>query len=666
MKRITILIWPILLFVLLGCADIMDPSGTANDILVGGTKSPASDYYYWYNGEKVDLTVNEDYVNILVDTTKVKKSDIAELCSDLSLEVKSEINAEGLFKAGFNKSIPEILDYEQSVERLRRDERILCVLPYFEAGKGKEPIGTAQYFFVRLKELSPEDTPYLEKDFDFDALQEESERLGARIVNEVAYMPDWYRITIEGSVFKTTVEAAARFYETGRFVAVDPAFMLKVILCATNDPYFNLQWGLKNTTNPDYDINVEGAWLLSTGYGRKVAVVDSGIDPNHVDLAANLYNSNYDVSIGGPYNYPYSEEHGTHIAGIIGAVGNNNTDIAGVAYNAELMRVRMVLSNPIIPQSTLDQIASGISWAWANGADVINCSWTVDGVLPSIIFENAVENALNNGRLGKGTVVVFSSGNEGSSSVGYPNNSNSRIITVGAINNSGYRDYESNYGPVLDVVAPGINILSTLPFDMIGYDSGTSMAAAHVSGIAALVLAINPYLSGDEVVRLIQHTAKKISPGSPATYTYGPRDYYFADETWNQEVGHGLVDATAAVTMAQHLLTTPSINDAGMDVELMSGPIIDNHSATINGGYFPEHADVLLMPPLINSSYTYYWHLSTSSYPNWHPKLEYANGSHAVIEIPQPTSSSTLYIQCFVYNGSSLVDVPSFTFTVNP
>ena len=73
MKRITILIWPILLFVLLGCADIMDPSGAANDILVGGTKSPASDYYYWYNGEKVDLTVNEDYVNILVDTTKVKK-----------------------------------------------------------------------------------------------------------------------------------------------------------------------------------------------------------------------------------------------------------------------------------------------------------------------------------------------------------------------------------------------------------------------------------------------------------------------------------------------------------------------------------------------------------------------------------------------------------------
>ena len=126
------------------------------------------------------------------------------------------------------------------------------------------------------------------------------------------------------------------------------------------------------------------------------------------------------------------------------------------------------------------------------------------------------------------------------------------------------------------------------------------------------------------------------------------------------------MDATAAVTMAQHLLTTPSINDAGMDVELMSGPIIDNHSATINGGYFPEHADVLLMPPLINSSYTYYWRLSTSSYPNWHPKLEYANGSHAVIEIPQPTSSSTLYIQCFVYNGSSLVDVPSFTFTVNP
>lgn len=660
MKRITILIWPILLFVLLGCADIMDPSGAANDILVGGTKSPASDYYYWYNGEKVDLTVNEDYVNILVDTTKVKKSDIAELCSDLSLEVKSEINAEGLFKAGFNKSTPEILDYEQSVERLRRDERILCVLPYFEAGKGKEPIGTAQYFFVRLKELSPEDTPYLEKDFDFDALQEESERLGARIVNEVAYMPDWYRMTIEGSGFKTTVEAANRFYETGRFEAIDPSFLLKLNLCSTNDPEFYQQWGLKNTTNPGYDINVEGAWSISTGSGIEVAVFDSGIDPTHRDLSANLNSIRYDVSSGSIYTYPFSEGHGTHIAGIIGAEANNGNDIVGVSYDAELLGVRLTVPSGYSLPSPPNSIASAINWAWLYGADVINCSWDYNAG-SSQLLDDSIVNALIYGRTNRGSIVVFASGNDGNSAISYPANVDNRILTVGAMDNSGYRDSDSNYGAQLDVVAPGVDIISTIPFDLTGTDSGTSMAAAHVSGVAALMLQANLQLTVSEVSDIIHFTAKKIHP---STYTFSASDNNSA--SWNQEVGYGLIDATAAVSMAHAFTTAPSVSDPGMDVELLTGPVSNQHFITINGGYYPEYADILLLPPYVNSSYTYYWHITTTTYPNWQPSIEYTYGSHAVIKIPAPITSSTLYIKCFVFNGSTLVGVPSYTITANP
>ena len=659
MKRITILIWPILLFVLLGCADIMDPSGSSNDMLAGGTKSPSSDYYYWYNGERVGLTVNEDYVNILVDTTKVKKSDIAKLCSDLGLEAKSELNADGLFKASFKKPIPELSGYDLCVARLREDERVLCVLPYFETEKGKDPISTSQYFFVRLKELTPEGTPYLEKAFDLDALQEEAENLGTRIVNEVPYMPDWYKITIEGSDFKTTVEASDRFYETGKFEAIDPGFLLKLNLCSTNDPEFYQQWGLKNTTNPGYDINVEGAWSISTGSGIEVAVFDSGIDPTHRDLSANLNSVRYDVSSGNPYTYPYSEVHGTHIAGIIGAEGNNGLDIVGVAYDAELLGVRLTVPG-YGPPSPPDSIAIAISWAWMYGADVINCSWDYPAGT-SQLLDVAIANALTYGRTNRGTVVVFSSGNDGYSTIGYPASVDNRILVVGSMDNSGYRASDSNYGTLLDVVAPGEDIISTIPGDLTGYISGTSMAAAHISGVAALMLQANLQLTVSEISDIIHFTSKKIHP---SLYTFTASNNNSA--SWNQEVGYGLVDATSAVSVAYACKTAPLVSDPGMDVELMTGPVSNQHFTTINGGYFPEYADILLLPPYVNSSYTYYWHVYTPAYPNWQPTLNYISGSHAIVKIPSPITSSLLYIKCFVFNGSTLVGVPSYTITVNP
>ncbi|MBO4844293.1 MAG: S8 family serine peptidase [Bacteroidales bacterium] len=667
MKRITILIWPILLFVLLGCADIMDPSGAANDILVGGTKSPASDYYYWYEGRRIDLIVNEDYVNILVDTNIVNKSNFSELCSEMGVEAKTDLDSYGLFKAMVSKEGDHNLDYQKSVDVLRADSRILKVLPYFERGHGAEPIGTSHFFYVQLKNLSNEDTPYLEREYDVESLQEESERLGTSIVKGFSNMPDWYIMSIEGSEFKTAVDAANCFLETGRFEAIDPAFMFNFRPSATNDPNFYQQWGLKNTTNPGYDINVEGAWSISTGSGINIAIVDQGPDPTHSDLESHYSSLSYNAQTNTvPANYVNYYYHGTQVAGIAAAVGNNGNQIAGVAYDSWIMRVSHDLDffNPLASS----QLAYGINWAWINNADVINNSWGDQGGffdIYSSILESAIANALDYGRSNRGSVVVFASGNYGI--MDYPANSDDRIIAVGSVGPGGYRSSFSGYGPELDVVAPGEQILTLKPGSQLDTLTGTSAAAPHVSGVAALILAVNPYLSNDEVAGIIQFTANKISPGSPSTYTYGTRsNYMFSEETWNQEVGCGLVDATAAVSFAQALSTIPSINDTGMDVELLSGPIADHHSATINGGYFPESADILLMPPLINSAYSYYWRVSTASYPNWHPSLQYTYGSHAVVSIPQPPSSSTLYIQCFVFNGSTLVDVPSFTFTVNP
>lgn len=191
-----------------------------------------------------------------------------------------------------------------------------------------------------------------------------------------------------------------------------------------------------------------------------------------------------------------------------------------------------------------DRIADGINWAWMNEADVINNSWGCK--TRSQLIDDAIENALTHGRNGKGTIVVFSAGNEGRNKVAYPANSHPDILVVGAIDKDGSKWINSNTGDSLDLVAPGRGILSTKIHSEPGYLSGTSMAAPYVSGVAALVLSRNPYLSGKEVRDIIERTAKKIREDLHTYYKTSehPNGY------WNGTLGYGLVDAYAAVQNA--------------------------------------------------------------------------------------------------------------------
>lgn len=649
----------LLLLLFCACSDLIPPRILHEPGISNGTKGSYPEYYYWYAGEKINLTVNREYINLVVDTVLVRSSDVPAFCEEYGLEAETPLDENGMFKGKIKRENLRDFEYQFLVDDLRGDERVLFVLPFFEAGKDAEPIGTSQFFYIQSKELSPEGTPYLAKEYDMDALTEEAERFGVRIVKEVAYMPDWHMLSIEGSAFETAIEAADCFYETGRFEEIDPAFIVKIEPCATNDPLFSQQWGLKNTSYSGYDINVEGAWSLSTGSGVKIAVVDNKIDPGHDDLSSNLSNLSYDVSTGTSCTHTDGEDHGTHVAGIAGAVANNNLQIAGVAYDAEIMRVRIIYGTG---GSSFSEIASGISWAWQNGADVINCSWQTSTT--ASIINSAIASAMTNGRSGKGAVVVFARGNNGDTSMTYPGCADDRIITVGAISQNGYRSSFSSYGTYLDVVAPGDSILSLSPNNGVRYDSGTSMAAPHVSGVVALMLAANPQLTREETEKIIQHTANKISPYN--TYSYYPTDYMFGDYTWNQHVGYGLVDATAAVSLAQALTITPNLNGTGMHVEVSYSPTNNDHYYTISGGSFPKMVTVSLLPAQINSSYTYFWRLTTSAYPNWTPTLTFADEYLASIDVPAPSTTSTLYIQCFIYNGSTLVDVPSYALTVTP
>lgn len=653
-------VWVILSLLLFSaCGDLVSSRILHESSMSDGTKGSSLEYYYWYKGERVNLTVNKEYLNLVVDTALVKPSDVPAFCKEYGLEAETSLDDNGMFKGKIKRGNQQEFDYQLLVDDLRRDYRALFVLPFFDAGRDGFPIGTSQFFFVQLKELSPEGTPFHAKEYDVDALMEEAQRHGVRIVKEVAYMPDWQMLSIEGSAFETAIEAADCFYETGRFEEIDPAFISHVTPDATNDPLFGQQWGLKNTTYPGYDINVEGAWPITTGSGINVAVVDSKIDPSHSDLSSNLSNLSYDVSAGTSCTHPDGDDHGTHVAGIVGAVANNNLQIAGIAYDAEIMRVMITFG---YNGSTLSEIASGISWAWQNGADVINCSWSANS--KSSLLESSIVSAMTNGRTGRGSVVVFARGNNGDTSTTYPGCSDERIITVGAMSRNGYRSSYSSFGAGLDVVAPGDSILSLSPNNGVRIDSGTSMAAPHVSGVVALMLAANPQLTREEAEKIIQHTAKKISPYN--TYSYYPTNYMFDDYTWNQQVGYGLVDASAAVSLAQALTISPNPNGTGMHVEISFSPTNNDHYYTVSGGVFPLMVTASLLPAQINSSYSYYWHLSTAAYPNWVPVMTFADDYNAGFTVPAPSTTSTLYIQCFIYNGSTLVDVPSYALTVTP
>lgn len=351
-------------------------------------------------------------------------------------------------------------------------------------------------------------------------------------------MPMWYILSTTNSTY-TSLELSNQYYESGLFADVDPAFAFNFSNKCTNDPSFNKLWGIEN-------INTCKAWIIAQGENINIAVVDQGIDKTHNDLKDNIHYLSYDtVKNISTSDFNSTQAHGTFVAGTIGAVKDNNLQIVGIVPKSKIMSV----SNPLKAIPTISsQLASGISWAWQNGAHIINNSWgdqagRLYGELRSAILEDAIKEALLQGRNGKGCIVVFASGNH-NTDIDYPANSNREILVVGATQSNRKKSHFSSYGDQLDVVASGTQILSTLPNNQIGYDSGTSMACPHVAGVATLILSVNPNLTGKEVRDIIEKTAQKVGG-----YNYQSRDDK-PNGSWNNEMGYGLVDAYKAVQYA--------------------------------------------------------------------------------------------------------------------
>jgi subtilisin family serine protease len=239
------------------------------------------------------------------------------------------------------------------------------------------------------------------------------------------------------------------------------------------------------------------AWSLTHGSaGVLVAVVDGGIDAGHVELAGK-------VVPGQDFTGAGADEcavHGTHVAGIVAAITNDGVAVAGLGWNTRVLDVRVLSYDPSedVCSGSLLAIADGIDYAVNAGARVVNLS--LAGSFDSQAIRESVARAV-----ARGVVVVAAAGNDGEQGnpVEFPA-AIGDVLSVGATTQGDQTAFFSNHGGWVDISAPGSGIVSTTPGGGYGVMSGTSMAAPHVAAAAALLLALKPGLSGQEVVARLE------------------------------------------------------------------------------------------------------------------------------------------------------------------
>ncbi len=341
-----------------------------------------------------------------------------------------------------------------------------------------------------------------------------------------------------------------------------------------NDPLWPRQWAHRNIGQSvasgakvdfpqqvngysDADMDVDQAWStlgdcgISAGGESNilVATLDSGLDLDHPDLNDNLYSNGKDFSPDSATDANDFHGHGTCVAGIIAAEGNNGIGVVGIAYNVKILPVKIF---SVYGSADDAGIASAIDYAWQQGAHILSNSWS--GSSPSAAVDDAIHRAKTQGRNGKGCVIVFSSGNQGNGNVRYPAYLED-VIAVGASNmfdekkNPGSKDWQrnwgGNYGAALDIVAPTI-VYTTDIEGSTGYENdsyfdhfgGTSAACPQVAGVAALVLSADNELTSNEVQTILQNSADKIDR------------YAYSSSGWNEHLGYGRVNAYKAVKLA--------------------------------------------------------------------------------------------------------------------
>lgn len=349
---------------------------------------------------------------------------------------------------------------------------------------------------------------------------------------------------------KSDVADVVAEYQADPQVAYVVPDRLNKPLATPNDTEYGKQWDLFETTA---GMNVPGAWDVATGSGVTVAVIDTGY-VTHSDLGANIvagYDFIADTAVAGDGNGRDSNPadpgdwtaanqcaqgdpaydsswHGTHVAGTIAAVTNNSKGVAGIAYGAKVSPLRVLGKCGGYDSDIIDAITwasggtvSGVP-ANTNVAKVINMSLGGGGACTSAT-QSAINAAVN-----RGTTVVVAAGNSNANAANYSPASCNNVISVAASDRQGNRSYYSNYGSVVDIAAPGgetnsvtaNGILSTLNSGAQGpstesyeYYQGTSMAAPHIAGLAALMKSANSSLTPAQIESAIKTNSRAL-PGT--------------------------------------------------------------------------------------------------------------------------------------------------------
>jgi subtilisin family serine protease len=410
------------------------------------------------------------------------------------------------------------------------------------------------------------------------------------------------------------------------FVETDD--LIKIADTIPTDSRFGEQWGLNKIGAPQ-------AWDLTTGgASNMIAVIDTGVSTVHPEISSKLV-SGYDF-VNGDSDASDDNGHGTAVAGIVAAVTNNATGIAGLDWKAKIMPVKVMDATGSGYES---DVADGIIWAADNGAEIINLS------IYSYSYSPTLHSAINYA-LEKGCFIVAAAGNDGTSTVPFPA-AFPGVIGVGASNASDGVPSWSNYGSALDVIAPGEYILSitTLPAAYI-YADGTSFSSPHVAGLASLLRAFTPTTTSAEIEYLIEKTASRTA------------------SSWDRYKGWGRIDAYSALvettTSAYYDTDEPNdtVNQAtslGSSFSLAVNSFIGRNSDTDFYSYTPSVSGTMTVgltniPP--NCDYDIYLY-GPGSQGLWNEIVAYSNNSDQEDEefSYSVVGGQTYYIEVSSYYG---------------
>jgi subtilisin family serine protease/subtilisin-like proprotein convertase family protein len=529
--------------------------------------------HYYYENRKIDLDTRADKIAVVLNNEYSELTVRNKLRGFIGTgdEVKKVLSHVYLISFSEMKSAVEIQGFIENISS-QKDIVKFATKVYYGSSKSVTQI-PADVFIIKLR--NPADKEVL----DIMNIENNCSVIG-KISDENGFL-----IRTNSGVAKNALELSEEYYASGIFEYAEPDFLYPekcLLLSVPDDQYFNQQWALKNTGQsietgstflfqgdaasvsgiPGSDMNVTEAWDYTTGSPSvRIGIIDSGIDSLHPDLQASGHLiCGYDAFNNVNSSSVDYGNHGTSVAGIIGALSNNGIGISGIAPSSKLMSITIYDVNGVTSSSI---IARAFDTARVRGIEVLCNGW--GGNTPAGIITDAINNAAISGRGGLGSIILFGSGNDGRNPPVYP----SYLPNVLSVGSSTPHDQKkspgtgnqfywgSNYGESisgdLDITAPTNCYTLTTGG---GYDpnfSGTSASVPNAAGVAALVLSVNPALSKSQVFDNLSKGCDKID-----NVEYSQNK---SSGKWNLYYGYGRVNALNSVRLAAGTdVTPPTIN----------------------------------------------------------------------------------------------------------